>query len=626
MGYLVTILFAIVAMVYCGRKAVGDNLDERLAKARVISEDESADPKDRYKAGQFIRKMDSLPAGLELLYNPGIYRLGSGLCMLLIATCLLSTSIVTVDQDTTGHFDRKWFGNPLSPGEIISRTPMSLWSGTKGPQSEVVLPGTHFMLLQNVLYNRAKPEMEKMLKVPAGKFAVLVARDGAPMTGNRMLADDWPDEEFNDMLLNAQYFLNNGGMKGMQYTVVPSGSYHINNYLWEVAAMVDETKVGTGEVAVIRSNIQLDPNKDCTPVDKTTKVPLVPTGCRGVWAEELGQGTYRFNPRAVTPTIISVRQNTNDHIGGYERQIIAFSTDKEGNIVPQISKEEVPQGDAIDDAIDIRAEGWNIDQGVSTFWQIMDAPRAVADLGDQKAISQFVARITQSEFRIVAQGVDMGTCEDLSEGKAKDCMSNARRAMDLVYKRAEIEAASRDAIQNEIDRYGVKLNKVTMSRPNIPTELLMPVLRTQYAQKMRVTLEEEELTAQKRIAVQNANELANKQHILVTADLNNQAAAKQAEQIETLAAARKQAAFDEAEGQAKLLAVMGPERVQEQILVQKVLDTVKDCPECVKVPGVLVQGGGASNGVTESGTWAAVLGDSNIKAAIASKSGRTPSQ
>lgn len=595
---------------------------ERLAKEieatriKAATETLSWEERDRYhdNTKRIEQLKNKKPKSREFYEKPIFFYALSGFTGFVTLVILVSTSLVFVKENTTAHFTRVWGGNELAAGEIISRKEMSITSGGKGPQSQTLRPGTYFMLLQNVLYDRASSEMEKMLNVPAGQFAVLVAKDGIPMTGDRMLAPEWEASKFTSMLEDAHYFLNNNGMKGMQYTVVPSGSYHINNYLWQVVGFFKETKVTTGEVAVIRSNIQLDPNQDCTPIDKTTKVPLVPKGCRGVWDVELEQGTYRFNPHAITPTVISVRQNTNDHVGNYKRMLISFSTDKEGNIVPSLKPETVEQGDAIDDAIDIRAEGWNIDQDVSTFWQIEDAPKAVAQLGDQEKIAQFVSRVTQSEFRIVAQGKDSSLCVEKSP-EYKECMAEARQAMDLIYKRAEIEAQARDAIHAEIQHYGVDLNKVTMGRPNIPPELLMPALRTQYAEKMRNTLQEEERTAQKRIAVQNANELANNQAILVTADLQDQAAAKEAARIIKLAEARKSAALKEADGQKALLNVMGAEKVQEQILTQKVLDLIKDCPECVKVPEVLVQGGDSS-GLEGFG---AILGHSNVKAAIASR-------
>ena len=529
----------------------------------------------------------------RLFESPTTWLVSAAASATLFLTLTIMTSLVIVKENTTAHFERVWGGSALHAGEIVSRLPMQIFGGGKGPQSQNLRPGTYFIFLQNVLYDRATSDKEKMLKVPAGQFALLVAKDGEPMVGGRMLAAEWGAGEFTNMLEDATYFLNNGGMKGMQYTVIPSGNYHINSYLWDLVSYVNETKVGTGEEAVIRSNIQLDGVEDCTPLDATTKVPLVPKGCRGVWAEGLKQGTYRFNPKAVSSTIISVRQSTNDHHGNYTRKLISFSTDDEGNIVPYLKDEAVPQGKSIDDAIDLRAEGWNIDQDVSVFWQISDAPRAVAQLGGSAAIAQFVARVTQSEFRIIAQGKDSSLC--VKKGATyKACMVEARQAMDLVYRRGEIEDAARAAIHSEIMDYGLGINKVTMGRPNIPPELLMPALRTQYAEKMLTTLTQEEQTAQKRIAVKNANELANNQGILVRADLADQAATKEAARIIKLASAREKAAKKEASGQRALLNVMGADKVQEQILIQKILDMAIECPTCIKVPHINVQSGGGS--------------------------------
>lgn len=606
----IILLFAIPALV----RQDNSVLEALKAKRKDLehSNDHTAD-----------RKIAVIDSNIESQEQKGkLLTIGKTAGMVLTSIALIvavvNTSLVYVPEGRSAHFTRVWGGSALGSGEIISRDPLSSWTaGTKGPQSEIIRPGTHFRLGINIFNERANEAMEGMLHVPPGQFAVLKAKDGVPMTGERMVAPPWDEDEFTNMLEDAGYFLKTGGMRGVQYTVVPTGSYHINNFLWEVEGMHPESQITTGEVAVVRANVQVDPNQDCTPTDTTTAVPLVPVGCRGVWDQEYEQGTYRFNPYVLSVSKINVRQVNNDHRGNYTRQNISFTTDNEGNIQSSLKPEPVAQGDAIDDAIDIRAEGWNIDQDVSVLWQVIDPPRAVAQLGDQTAIAEFISRITQSQFRIVAQGNDINDCIiDITTGEVNEqCAATARYAMDLIYEREAIEDAAQARIQSDINSYGVRVNNVVMARPNIPPELLMPVLRTQYANRMEQTYIEEEKAAQQRIAVNNANELANRQAILVDADLQNQAANELAKRTVTLAQADKEADELRAEGQRAILNVVGQENVQQQILMQKMLDFTLECgPDCIKVPTFQVTGG--SNGGLGLEGFAAILGSSNMAQAV----------
>lgn len=604
-------------------------LEEELREAKAAYNDDPASNHHR------IPEIENLKRDIKEVKKASLIKIWGkrgalAASFVLLVTAAVNTSLVFVPDNTTAHFTRIWGGSALQEGELIATTPLSTWAGgTKGPQSETIRPGTHFRFLINIFNQRATPDQEQMLHVPPGTFAVLKAKAGVPMTGDRMVAPPWSEQEFTSMLEDAGYFLTNGGMRGVQYTVVPSGSYHINNFLWELEGMHPEAQITTGEVAVVRANVTVDPEQDCTATDSSTAVPLVPQGCRGVWDQEYGQGTYRFNPFVLEVSRINVRQVNNDHRGGYTRKNISFTTDSEGNIQSRLTDERVDQGDAIDDAIDIRAEGWNIDQDVSVLWQVIDPPRAVAQLGNQDEVAEFISRITQSQFRIVAQGNDINECiTDISTGAVDEaCAEDARMAMDLIYERDQIENDSLALIQADIDSYGIRVNNVVMSRPNIPPELLMPVLRTQYANNMEQTYIEEEKTAQRRIAVNNANELANRQAILVEADLQNQAANERALQIVTLAEAQKEADVLTAQGQEAIMTVVGQDNVQAQIQLQKILDFAAACGgDCIRQPQILVNAQGGSglggNDTAEMATLAAILGNSTLTQAVDQFQGR----
>src|SRR5690606_13391971 len=113
-----------------------------------------------------------------------------------------------------------------------------------------------------------------------------------------------------DEMIKPSTFLKNKGYKGTQLTVLRPGKYPLHPVLWNIK-YGNATVVQTGEVAVVRSNVRVRPELKCEPIDFNSAAggnvssSLVPKGCKGVWAEALGAGSYFLNEMAFTPTIQS---------------------------------------------------------------------------------------------------------------------------------------------------------------------------------------------------------------------------------------------------------------------------------------------------------------------------------
>jgi hypothetical protein len=96
-------------------------------------------------------------------------------------------------------------------------------------------------------------------------------------------------------MIDATYFLQNGGQKGPQYNVLKPGKYRMNPYLFRIQKL-PATDVPTGHVAVIRSNVKTttefcpDPSDSVSSADNTVALPLVPKGCVGVWEKPIPPG------------------------------------------------------------------------------------------------------------------------------------------------------------------------------------------------------------------------------------------------------------------------------------------------------------------------------------------------
>ena len=158
---------------------------------------------------------------------------------------ILSTSFVIIDADKTGHMKKKFGGKKLQSGRIIAT------KGETGKQAKLLMPGFYFKPLLDIIYNI---EQIKDIKISQGQCAKIVALDGERLPEGKIYAPRWLEVDFKKML-NAKYFLENGGHKGPQLTVLPPGTYKINQYLFNIerSDYIQVTNIDKGYVGL--SNI-----------------------------------------------------------------------------------------------------------------------------------------------------------------------------------------------------------------------------------------------------------------------------------------------------------------------------------------------------------------------------------
>jgi hypothetical protein len=168
-------------------------------------------------------------------------------------------------------------------------------------------------------------------EVRQGQCAKLKARDGEPLPQGQTFAEEWDPAKVKNML-DAKYFLDNGGCKGPQTTVLPPGSYRLNMYLWEVE-MVDATEIEKGFVGVVKSHVHSRVNFGIITAEKPESIepivdkehlaaPIVEVGAPGIWNVALPPNLYYLNPDAYVVTPIETRIQTWKYLGGYTRREI----------------------------------------------------------------------------------------------------------------------------------------------------------------------------------------------------------------------------------------------------------------------------------------------------------------
>ncbi len=522
-------------------------------------------------------------------------RLGAVICFVLGPLMLLGTSFVIVDQDSIGQLKRVYLGSSMKPGQIIA------FDGENGPQARILGPGFHLIPFVNVIYDA---ENFPVVQVPQGQYAVLIAKDGAPLAPKQFIAQGWDAEEFGNML-NAEYFLANGGQKGPQLSVLKPGTYRINRYLFDVK-FNSALNVQAGEVAVIKSNVQEVEN--CPSADELARgegsrgsgsalsVRLVPRGCIGVWSEPLLPGRYYLNQEAWTPTLIPTRARTWVYRGGYEKRRIDLTVGDDGKIHQESKSEMVEKPkNAADQAIVVTVEGWRIPLDVRVVVQVdpSSAPRVVASVGGLQEVED---RIVTPALRSIVRNV----------GGAP-----GRRALDLINKRDILESLVEEAIYPEGFKAGVSIKEVRFGDPAIPPELLVARQRQQLAGQLESTYEREREAQAKRIAVEKSRATADQQNVLVKAQIAVQVAVQEKEQSRLRGEGEKLRLIEIARGQQAQTDVLGEDRVYQLAVLEKVLTAAVANPNIVKIPNVFVQGAGSGF----EGP-AAILGASNLLPAL----------
>ena len=500
----------------------------------------------------------------------------------------LSRSFVIVDGDEIGALKRIYLGDELPPGRIIAL------DGQKGPQAEVLGPGFHLKPFVRVLF---EIEFFPVQEIPEGQYGLLVTTDGRAIDEGAYLANPWSESNEENML-NASYFLENGGQKGPQFNVLKPGKYRLNPYLYRINKL-RATDVPTGHVAVIRSNIKTseldcpDPSKSFGTADESFALPLVPKGCVGVWEESIPPGRYYLNEKAFVSTIIPTRVQTWVYKGGYTARRINLTVSDEGKIQQKEVSENVPvPADAAAPAINVRVEGWTVpvDMRIIIAVNPANAAKVVASVGGLKEVED---NIITPAIRDILRTIG---------GQP------GRKVMDLVEKRGEIVAAVERAIVPEGLKAGITIQEVRMGEPAIPPELLVATLREQLARQLQETYKKEQDAQRERIKVERERATADQQKELVAAEIRKKAAEFTKQQLRLLGEGEKLKLLEIAKGQEAQALVLGKDAALQLAALEKALAAAIENDRIVKVPTVQVTG-------AEAGSFegaAAILGSSNI--------------
>jgi len=201
--------------------------------------------------------------------------------------------VIIVPDDSVGIVTKKFvlFGGnrSLPDGRIIAL------NGEAGFQADALAPGLHIALWPW----QFSVDLVKFITVPQSKVGVVEACDGAPLSSGHIIAKQVECDFYQD----ARAFLQNGGQRGPQMTLIPPGSYRINPLLFTVT-LADVTSIPPGQVGVVeaRDGKPLPSGRiiarqvDCDSY-QDGQAFLAGGGERGPQMGLVTPGTYRINPQ-----------------------------------------------------------------------------------------------------------------------------------------------------------------------------------------------------------------------------------------------------------------------------------------------------------------------------------------
>ncbi|HVF50724.1 MAG TPA: SPFH domain-containing protein, partial [Pyrinomonadaceae bacterium] len=244
--------------------------------------------------------------------------------------------------------------------------------GQKGPQVEILTPGTYRILTESVSLENPQERKSGLFSIwladatviSENQIGLIEALDGAPLDPRDYVATA---VEGHDNFQDSNEFIRRGGQRGPQKDILLPGNYYINPLLFKVI-LETAKEVRPGEVAVIVSNVGKDPSEEVRrkmaekvrerlereeaeqaqaaaerldrldmedrpvaeiqadlkmtdPADRRLdegahEAYVVPEGFRGIQETVVGPGRYYVNTLAITPIVIPTTNQTVEWTAG----------------------------------------------------------------------------------------------------------------------------------------------------------------------------------------------------------------------------------------------------------------------------------------------------------------------
>ena len=414
--------------------------------------------------------------------------------------------------------------------------------GQKGPQVEILTPGTYRILTQSVPLAGGDPKpglffvrLYDATVINENNIGLVEALDGAPLDPRDYVATP---VEGHDNFQNCNEFITRGGQRGPQKDILLPGTYYINPLVFKV---INESakEVKPGEVAVIVSNVGKDPGEDIRrqmankvrermereekqhiteaaarldklddekrtmaeieadlkltdPADMRLdegahEAYVVPEGFRGIQETVVGPGRYYVNTLAVSPIVIPTTNQTVEWTAG-------------------------ETANTFDPFEVISKDGFTMQLEVRVVFRVKpeDAPFMVAKIGSTDRLIQNVMHpLIDSIFRNQA-----------SESSAMAYLQN----------RHEEQERAEARVRAHLLKYHVDVVNVLICHIHLPEELMKTQTEKILAEQRQNMYDAQREAEEKRIQLERTSAHADNQKDLMAATVGVEIPRKRAEQ------------------------------------------------------------------------------------------------
>lgn len=392
--------------------------------------------------------------------------------------------------------------------------------GQKGPQIEILLPGTYRINLN--LFSVAKGNA---VVIEANNVGLVTALDGVPLRDKEYVASSV--EGHNDFQ-DASTFILKGGQRGSQFDVLKPGKYYINPFMFKVE-LDDVAIIERGQVGVVVSNVGKEPTDDMkkrlgksqvagkTATEESENESLetyvVPTGFRGIQEEVVGPGKYYLNRRAFIPYIINT---TNITIDWDELEDTQF------NSLNVISKDGFPIQVSVKVVIRVRPD---------------QAPYMVAKVGSiESLVTNVIHPMIDSSFRNQA-----------STAPAMGFMQNRSEEQDRAEARARLD----------LEKYHVECVSVLICQIQLPQELMQTQTKRIIAEQQQEMFKMEQKSQSERTEMEKMKATADQQPELVKSEIAVKVATQKKQEMITLAEGKAASLKLEGQGEGDKIELAG---------------------------------------------------------------------
>jgi uncharacterized membrane protein YqiK len=525
-------------------------------------------------------------------------------------------------------------GDPLDPGRLNGKAidghrnfqdaEQFIGSGgQKGPQVEVLTPGTYRILTQSVPLEGGDPKpglffirLFDATVINENQVGLVEALDGAPLDPRDYVA---ASVEGHDNFTDGNEFIRRGGQRGPQKDILLPGTYYVNPLLFKVIPASAE-QVKPGEVAVIVSNVGKDPSEDIRrqmaekvrervereekehiteaaarldrlddedrtkdeieqelmsdPADRRLdegahEAYVVPEGYRGIQEAVVGPGRYYINTLAKTPIIIPTTNQTVEWTSG--------ETSNTFNPFEVISK-----------------DGFTMQLEVRVVFRVKpeDAPFMVAKIGGiDRLIQNVMHPLIDSIFRNQA-----------SESSAMAYLQN----------RHEEQERAEARVRAHLLKYHVDVVNVLICHIHLPEELMKTQTEKILAEQKQNMFNAQREAEEKRIQLEKTKSQADNQRDLMAATVGVEISSRRAEQRKAEAEGEAHYILATGKAEAEKVRLMGEAQgvaYKEQVNALgpqgvALVETLKVIGEKgVRItPDILASGGGSGDGAGGIGT------------------------